>query len=84
MSLKSKLISTVISITIAAGATGLPLHVLVIAAILSRAARFFLVAALLWKFGPPMQRLIDRHFALLTSLFGVLMVGGFVAVKYLI
>ena len=71
-------------ITIAAGATALPLHVLVIAAILSRAARFFLVAALLWKFGPPMQRLIDRHFALLTSLFGVLMVGGFVAVKYLI
>ena len=67
-------------ITIAAGATAMPLHILLLASILSRSARFFLVAALLWKFGPPMQRLIDRHFALLTTLFGLLLAGGFLAI----
>lgn len=67
-------------VTIAAGATVMPLHILIIASIISRAARFFLVAGLLWKFGVPMQRLIDRHFALITTAFGALLVGGFVAI----
>lgn len=67
-------------VTIAAGATVMPLHILIIASIISRAARFFLVAGLLWKFGEPMQRLIDRHFALITTAFGVLLVGGFLAI----
>lgn len=71
-------------ITIAAGATAMPLYILIVAAIIARAARFFLVAALLWKFGEPMKRIIDRHFGLLTTLAGVLLVGGFVAVRYLI
>ncbi|MGQ5702538.1 YqaA family protein [Sandaracinobacteroides sp. A072] len=64
-------------ITIAAGATAMPLPVLIAAALVSRAARFFLVAALLWKWGEPMQRLIDRHFNLLSLLFGAALVGGF-------
>ena len=71
-------------ITIAAGATAMPLYVLVIASIISRSARFFLVAALLWKFGEPMKAMIDRHFALLTTVVGVLGVGGFVVIKYLL
>jgi len=71
-------------ITIAAGATAMPLYILVIASIISRAARFFLVAALLWKFGEPMKAFIDRNFGLLTAIVGVLGVGGFVVVKYLI
>lgn len=70
-------------ITIAAGATALPLPVLVVASLVSRAARFFLLAGLLWKFGAPMKALIDRHFALLTTAFGVLLVGGFVVVGWL-
>ncbi len=70
-------------ITITAGATALSLPVLVIASLVSRAARFFLVAGLLWKFGPPMKAFIDRHFALLTAAFGVLLVGGFVAIGWL-
>lgn len=71
-------------ITIAAGATAMPLYVLLIASVISRAARFFLVAGLLWKFGPPMKELIDRHFGALTAVVGILGIGGFVAVKYLI
>lgn len=70
-------------ITIAAGATALPLPVLVAASLVSRAARFFLLAGLLWKFGAPMKAVIDRHFALLTMAFGVLLVGGFVVVGWL-
>ena len=71
-------------ITIAAGTTAMPLFVLIAASILSRAARFFLVAALLWKFGPPMKAWIEDNFALATTAVGVLFVGGFVAIKYLI
>lgn len=71
-------------ITIAAGATQMSLAVLVIASIIARSARFFLVAALLWKFGPPMKEWIDRNFALATTLIGVLAVGGFAALKFLL
>lgn len=69
-------------ITIAAGATAMPLYVLVPAAIVARSARFFLVGALLWKFGQPMQDWIDRHFALATTGVGILFVGGFAALKF--
>lgn len=69
-------------ITIAAGATAMPLYILVAASIVARAARFFLVATLLWKFGQPMQDWIDRNFALATTLVGVLFVGGFAALKF--
>ncbi|MBH9538832.1 YqaA family protein [Novosphingopyxis sp. YJ-S2-01] len=71
-------------ITIAAGATAMPLHILLIAALISRAARFFLVAGLLRFFGPPMKLWIDKHFALATTLLGVLAVLGFIAVKYIV
>lgn len=70
-------------ITIAAGATALPLPVLIAASIISRSARFFLVAGLLRYFGPPMQAWIDRNFALATTVIGVAFVGGFIALKYL-
>ena len=71
-------------ITIAAGATAMPLQVLLLAAVVSRGARFFIVAGLLRFFGPPMKLWIDKHFALATTLLGVLAVLGFVAVKYIV
>lgn len=70
-------------ITIAAGATAMPIYILIFASIIARSARFFLIAALLWKFGEPMKHVIDRHFGLLTTLAGGLLVGGFVAVRSL-
>lgn len=69
-------------ITIAAGATAMPLYILVIASIIARSARFFLVGAMLWKFGQPMQDWIDKHFAIATTVVGVLFVGGFAALKF--
>ena len=71
-------------ITIAAGATAMPLQVLLFAAILSRGARFFIVAGLLRFFGEPMKAWIDRNFALATTALGLLAVLGFVAVKFLL
>lgn len=56
---------------------------LILASLIGRSARFFLVAALFYFFGPPIKKFIDRYFELLTLIFGVLLVGGFLAIKYL-
>ena len=69
--------------TIASGALGMAFLPFVLASAASRSARFFLVALLLAWFGEPMKGLIDRHFNKLALLFGILLVGGVVAVKYM-
>jgi membrane protein YqaA with SNARE-associated domain len=71
-------------ITITSGVMDLNLGVFVVASALSRGIRFFLVAGLLWYFGPPIRRFIENNLALLTSAFFVLLVGGFVAIRYLL
>ena len=48
---------------------------------LGRGMRFFLVAGLLFWFGPPIQRFIDRYFNLLSFLFVILLIGGFLVIK---
>lgn len=68
--------------TIAAGATLMPFVPFVIASALGRAARFFLVAGLIWRFGPSIKSFIDKYFDRLSIAFIVLLVLGFVAVKY--
>jgi membrane protein YqaA with SNARE-associated domain len=70
-------------ITIASGVTGLNLAVFLVASVISRGARFFLLAALLWYFGPPVRRFIEANLPLLATLFFVLLFGGFLAVRYL-
>src|SRR3546814_15459336 len=60
----------------------MPLYILIVASIISRAARFFMEAALLWQFGEPMKRVIDRNFGLITTVVGMLGVGGLVSVRY--
>ena len=69
-------------ITILSGVTGLDFAVFSVASVLARAARFFLVAALLWKFGPPIRAFIEERLALVTTAFVVLLVGGFVVARY--
>ncbi len=70
-------------ITIMSGWTGLPLATFVITSIVARAGRFFLVAGLLYYFGAPIRDFIERRLGLMTILFVVLLVGGFMAVRYL-
>ena len=70
--------------TIAGGVFGIGLPVLISASAVSRALRFFLVGTLIWKFGKPIKIFIDKYFNLLTIVFTVLLVGGFVVIKYLV
>ena len=69
--------------TIASGALGMAFLPFVLASAISRSARFFIVALLLAWFGEPMKERIDRHFNVLALVFGTLLVGGFVALKFL-
>jgi membrane protein YqaA with SNARE-associated domain len=71
-------------VTIASGAAAFDFWVFVGASIVTRSARFFLVAALLKFFGPPIRDFVERRLTLVTTAFLVILVGGFVAVKYLI
>ena len=70
-------------ITILSGSTGLNLGVFVIASVIARSLRFFLVAALLWKFGAPIRDFIEKRLGLMFTLFVILLIGGFYAVKFL-
>ncbi len=67
--------------TITAGAFHLNFPTFVIVSLISRSARFFLVAAFIWKFGEPVQRYIDKYFNILSIVFMVLLVGGFLLIK---
>ena len=70
-------------ITILSGSTGLSLPVFVISSVIARGLRFFLIAALLWRFGAPIRDFIERRLGLMFSLFVVILLGGFATVKYL-
>lgn len=65
-------------VTILSGATGMSVPVFVAVSVLARGARFFIVAALLWKFGPPIRVFVEKRLGLLFTLFVVLLVGSFV------
>lgn len=67
----------------AAGASHVPIAVFIPAALLGRSLRFGAEAALLWRFGAPVKKFIDRYFNLLTVIFLVLLALGFVLVKIL-
>ena len=67
--------------TIAAGAFQISFATLVVASAISRSARFFIVAALFYFFGAPIKAFIDRYFEILTLVFTVLLVLGFVVVR---
>jgi len=71
-------------ITIASGTTGLNIAVFMLASVLSRGLRFFIVAALLYRFGPPIRDFIEKRLGLVFTVFVVLLFGGFIAIKYLI
>jgi len=70
-------------VTIASGAAHFDLFTFVWASIVTRGVRFFLVAALLWKYGEPIRSFIEERLTLVTWLFLIALVGGFVAFRYL-
>lgn len=68
--------------TIASGVFKFDFPLFVIASILGRSTRFFIVAALIWKFGAPIRDFIDRYFNLLSYVFMILLIGGFILIRY--
>ncbi|HET6321652.1 MAG TPA: YqaA family protein [Hyphomicrobium sp.] len=71
-------------VTIAAGVAQMDLLAFVGASIVARAMRFYLVAGLLYFFGQPIKEFIEKRLTLVTTVFVVVLVSGFVAVKYLL
>lgn len=68
--------------TIAAGVCQISLLTLFVASLLGRGARFGLVAVFMYIFGPAIRSWIDRYFNLLTIVFTLLLIGGFVLLKF--
>jgi len=70
--------------TISAGAFRINFLVFLFASLVSRSARFFLVGGLIYRFGPRIQSFIEKYFNILAIAFTVLLIVGFVAIKYLL
>ncbi|MBW2506530.1 MAG: DedA family protein [Deltaproteobacteria bacterium] len=67
--------------TITAGAFKINFVTFILVSIVSRSARFFLVAAFIYKFGAPVRQFIERYFNLLTIVFFILLIGGFLVIR---
>ena len=70
-------------VTIASGLAHFNLAVFIAASIVTRGLRFFLVAWLLRRFGPPIQAWIERRLTLVTSIAALSIVAGFLVLKVL-
>lgn len=70
--------------TIAAGGFAVSLPAFLVISAVSRGARFFLVAGLLRVFGRPVREFIERWFNLLSLLFAVLVIAGFVVLRWVV
>lgn len=71
-------------ITICSGLAKLNIGVFLIAAAVSRSARFFLEAALIYVYGEKIRNLLEKHLELITALFFLLLVGGFLLIKFVL
>lgn len=68
--------------TVTSGVFDINLLMFFIASLISRGARFFLIAWLIWKFGPRIKQFIEKYFNILALGFTVCLIGGFVVIKY--
>ncbi len=69
-------------LTIAAGLAGMEIVAFILASIVARSLRFFLVATLLYWFGEPIRDFVEKRLALATAAFVALLVGGFAVVTF--
>ena len=70
-------------VTIASGAFRFDLVKFGLASVVCRAIRFYLLAALLYWFGAPIRDFIEKRLTLVTTGFFLLLISGFVALRYL-
>ncbi|MBT3170975.1 MAG: DedA family protein, partial [Rhodospirillaceae bacterium] len=71
-------------ITIASGVTRLDIGIFILASVVARGLRFYIVAALLWRFGEPVREFVERHLGKMALLFFVILIGAFLLVKLLL
>ncbi len=71
-------------ITVSAGAFKINLITFIVAAVISRGSRFFIVSFLIYLVGKPVKKFIDKYFNLLAIIFTILLIGGFLIIKRLI
>lgn len=69
-------------LTITAGSASMDLLPFFVACLVGRGVRFFGVAGVFWLIGPKAMPFIDKYFNLLCVIFTVLLVGGFLVMKY--
>ena len=70
-------------VTIASGIAAFSFPVFVAASVVTRGARFFLIAWLLKRYGAPMQEFIERRLTLVGWTFLILLIGGFAIVAFI-
>lgn len=70
-------------VTIAAGAAKMDFATFLLTSAVTRGARFFLLAALIRRFGPGVRDFIERRLVLVTSAAALLLVLGVVALRYI-
>jgi len=71
-------------ITISSGTFNINFFMFIIASIVSRSARFFLLATLIWIFGEKIRLYIEKYFNMLAILFTLFLIGGFVIIKFIL
>jgi membrane protein YqaA with SNARE-associated domain len=71
-------------VTIASGFAGYDLFWFIVLSLVTRAARFGLVAGLLYFYGAPVRGFIERRLELVMAAMAVVIIGGFVIVRYVI
>tara|TARA_Y100001970_G_scaffold246077_1_gene313655 strand:+ start:5790 stop:6410 length:621 start_codon:yes stop_codon:yes gene_type:complete len=71
-------------ITISAGTFNINIFMFIIASVISRSGRFFIVALLIKVFGEPIRNFIENYFNLLAIIFTILLIGGFIFIKFII
>ena len=69
-------------VTITSGLAHFNFGLFVVASVITRGARFFVLAALLRYFGPPVREMIERRLTLVTTLVACSIVFGFVLLRY--
>lgn len=70
--------------TITAGFVKANFITFMVVSLIARSARFFLIACLIWKFGPQIKFFIDKYFNMLSIVFMVLLVGSFFLLKFVL
>lgn len=71
-------------VTITSGATGMAIIPFLITSFLARGLRYFLICAILYFFGEKLRYFVEKYMGLIFTLFVILLIGGFVVIKFLV